>query len=310
MSDDAANGQRSGAEAGPGATLMAERRRQNMSLGDISRQLKLAVRQVEALERDDFSGFQNPVFVHGFIRNYARLLALDPNPLVRAADRILSPAPVAPETEIAAAVGARNAQRARISKWPAITGVAFAMLVAGMMYMGGRSDTASKPRTDPVESQVAARAGKAEKQVAHKQSERSATEKRSTEKPSEYQTEEKRVAEQYTGSERSSAAMPREAAPGREAASGPIVSAEAGEPGPRIVVRMIFEQESWVEIKDRNGNSIFGQLNAAGSRRSVSGEPPLTVVVGNATGVQLFQGDQSIDLAPHMRVDVARLTLE
>jgi cytoskeleton protein RodZ len=65
-----------------------------------------------------------------------------------------------------------------------------------------------------------------------------------------------------------------------------------------------------VEIKDRAGNTIFGQLTAAGSRRSVSGERPLTVVVGNAAGVRLFQGDKSIDLAPYTRVDVARLTLE
>ncbi len=73
---------------------------------------------------------------------------------------------------------------------------------------------------------------------------------------------------------------------------------------------MIFELDSWVEIKDRAGNTIFGQLNPAGSRRSISGEPPLSVVVGNAAGVRLFQGDKSIDLAPHTRVDVARLKLE
>ena len=84
----------------------------------------------------------------------------------------------------------------------------------------------------------------------------------------------------------------------------------AAETGARVTVRMVFAQNSWVEIKDRSGNTIFGQLNLAGSRRSISGEPPLSVVVGNAAGVQLFQGDKSIDLAPHTRVDVARLTLE
>jgi len=61
-----------------GAALLRERRRQGLSLGDISRQLKLSVRQVEALERDDYSGYKSPVFIHGFIRNYAKLLGLDP----------------------------------------------------------------------------------------------------------------------------------------------------------------------------------------------------------------------------------------
>jgi cytoskeleton protein RodZ len=84
----------------------------------------------------------------------------------------------------------------------------------------------------------------------------------------------------------------------------------AAEPGARVTVRMIFEQASWVEIKDRNGNAVFGQLNPAGSRRSASGEPPLSIVVGNAAGVRLFRGEKAIDLAPHTRVDVARLTLE
>ena len=41
-----------------GVVLLAERRRQGLSLGDISRQLKLSVRQVEALERDDYSAYK------------------------------------------------------------------------------------------------------------------------------------------------------------------------------------------------------------------------------------------------------------
>ncbi len=77
MNETATNG-RSSVPGGAGAALLMERRRQGLSLGDISRQLKLSVRQVEALERDDYSGFTGPVFVHGFIRNYAKLLNLDP----------------------------------------------------------------------------------------------------------------------------------------------------------------------------------------------------------------------------------------
>ena len=106
MSEAATNGQIS-APGGAGAALLVERRRQGLSLGDISRQLKLSVRQVEALERDDYSGFTGPVFVHGFIRNYAKLLNLDPGPLIRAADQILNPPPPpsAPVTVIASQIG-------------------------------------------------------------------------------------------------------------------------------------------------------------------------------------------------------------
>ena len=50
MNDAASGGQPlPGADPSPGATLLAERRRQNLSLGDVSRQLKLSVRQVLSL---------------------------------------------------------------------------------------------------------------------------------------------------------------------------------------------------------------------------------------------------------------------
>ncbi len=111
-------------------------------------------------------------------------------------------------------------------------------------------------------------------------------------------------------------AQPREPVP---AAKSPVApssarpdagNAVAAETGARTTLRMIFDQESWVEIKDRNGNTIFGQLSPAGSRRSVSGEPPFDVVVGNAAGVRLTYKDENVDLSAHTQVDVARLTLE
>ncbi|MGH8632043.1 MAG: DUF4115 domain-containing protein, partial [Burkholderiales bacterium] len=95
-----------------------------------------------------------------------------------------------------------------------------------------------------------------------------------------------------------------------EPAPAEETQAAAGEPIRVGVVRMIFEQESWVEIKDRAGNTIFGQLNPAGSRRRASGETPLSIVIGNAAGVRLTYNDEEVDLAPHTRVDVARLTLD
>jgi cytoskeleton protein RodZ len=76
------------------------------------------------------------------------------------------------------------------------------------------------------------------------------------------------------------------------------------------VVRMRFARESWVEIRDRNGRKIFSQLNPPGTEQVVSGLPPLSLVVGNANGVQLTHNEQPVDLGPHIKIDVARLTLE
>jgi len=75
-------------------------------------------------------------------------------------------------------------------------------------------------------------------------------------------------------------------------------------------VRFVFDEESWVEVRDRNDTVIFYQLNASGTTRRVSGLPPLTIVVGNAHGVRMTYAGQPVDLARHTKIDVARLTLE
>ncbi len=264
MNETATNGQ-SSVPGGAGAALLMERRRQGLSLGDISRQLKLSVRQVEALERDDYSGFTGPVFVHGFIRNYAKLLSLDPEPLIRAADHILHP-PVPASEPVAAAASPPVTRRRRIGIAPAISAVAaVAVVVAVGVLVGNRGG--SKPASEEPAAVVQAALPK----------------------------------------ETAPAARPIAAQPAAKPAAGNAVAAE---PGERATLRMVFDQESWVEIRDRNGNTIFGQLSPAGSRRSVSGEPPFDVVVGNAVGVRLTYKDEAVDLSAHTQVDVARLTLE
>lgn len=266
MNDAATNGQAS-APGGAGAALLMERRRQGLSLGDISRQLKLSVRQVEALERDDFSGFTGPVFVHGFIRNYAKLLNLEPEPLIRAADRILSP-PVPVSGPLAADASPPVVSRRKIGMVQAASAGAVVVVVVVFAVLIG---TRGGSRPAPEEAVIAPA-----EQAA---------------RPKEHTPAAKPAAEQ-------TAARP---------AAGNAVAAE---PGERATVRMVFDQESWVEIRDRSGNIIFGQLNPAGSRRSVSGEPPFDVVVGNAAGVRLTYKDETVDLSAHTQVDVARLTLE
>src|SRR6185295_13382661 len=124
--------------AAAGAALLKERRRQGLSLGDISRQLKLSVRQVEALERDDYSAYKGPVFIHGFIRNYAKLLGLDPEPLIRAADVLLKPPSVASadsttQPEVLRAPG----KTGRSLPWGLI-GLALFAGIAISVYFGGR----------------------------------------------------------------------------------------------------------------------------------------------------------------------------
>ncbi len=75
-------------------------------------------------------------------------------------------------------------------------------------------------------------------------------------------------------------------------------------------IKLDFDDESWVEIKDGTGAVIFARLNPAGVQQVVSGEPPLDVVIGNARSVRLTYRNKPVDLGPHTRVDVARVRLD
>src|SRR5262244_3600486 len=67
---------------GPGARLRAARENAGLSLDQAAQQLKLAPRQVQALEDEDFAHLPGRTFTRGFVRNYARLLNLDPEELL------------------------------------------------------------------------------------------------------------------------------------------------------------------------------------------------------------------------------------
>src|SRR3954465_8026700 len=75
-----------------GEQLAEARQSRGMSIGEIAQQLKLSPWQVEALEANDLKRLPSPVFVRGFIRNYARLLKLD-SALVMPVSEHHAPAP-------------------------------------------------------------------------------------------------------------------------------------------------------------------------------------------------------------------------
>ena len=80
------------AMAGCGRRLREAREAAGLSLADVGERLKMPVRVVESLEREDWSRLGAPVFVRGQLRSYSRLLGLGTEPIVAAS----GVAPVAP----------------------------------------------------------------------------------------------------------------------------------------------------------------------------------------------------------------------
>jgi cytoskeleton protein RodZ len=322
-----------------GTILSVERKQQGLSLSDVARQLKLSPRQVEALERDDFAAFRGKLFVHGFLRNYARLLKIDPAPLIKAADRVLNPPPVEPEREIKiverpqAAVsefsrvptedknGGTATGSVEVAHYPSrmvmLGAVAVVVLIVG--YAARHQDSRPTPMPETRTTKGLERSERAE--VASK----------TPSKPISPQREEgdARAKEQKIAQSRpiDSATLPaakvvadgkppdaqKVDSAGTSEAKAPDAVARDSRPtagvADSLTLHMVFEQESWVEIKDVAGKTIMAQLNAAGSERTLTGNSPLSVVVGNANGVHLSINDRVVSLEPHTQFNVARVTL-
>ncbi|HYK14201.1 MAG TPA: RodZ domain-containing protein [Burkholderiales bacterium] len=265
-----------------GEQLAAARANRGLSITEIAQHLKLSPWQVEALEAGDHRRLPSPVFVRGFIRNYARLVKLDPAGLLEGADReppaaALSRGALGPSAEIPYPI----ARRVNWYKYAILAAVALIPLAVYEFYYLDTSESGIK--TGQVESppQVAAD-----------------TSTTATPPPGV-------LPSTVLGDAPASSAAPVEAS---AATSSPATGA-AARPGEHIV-RLRFARESWVEIRDRSGRKIFSKINAPGTEQTVSGLPPLQLIVGNANGVEVTHNEQPVNLGPHTKVNVARLTLE
>ncbi len=68
----------------PGARLRAGREAAGLKLADVALELRLSVDTIDALEHDAAEKLPAPIFVRGYVRNYAALLGLPAQELVEA----------------------------------------------------------------------------------------------------------------------------------------------------------------------------------------------------------------------------------
>ncbi|MGB8518463.1 MAG: RodZ domain-containing protein [Gallionella sp.] len=305
-----------------GATLREARLRMGMSVADVCAQIRLAPRQIEALEADDFSRLPEMAFVRGFVRSYAKLLHLDAANLLAA----LPPAQLVSEhiepasVEVPFSIKQLSAQQNQ--NW----------LIASAVVMVGVIAFAIWHFSTP----------KAEKNAA-------------TEKPSvseaaivlpEQNAAVSSVDEVNAGIDPDApvsavqpvpelapalAATPAPAAKAPPATAVPVlkpatslVQTSASKPQAASSVapvsaskgteklRLVFDAESWTEVKDAQGKILSSQLNAAGSELSLNGSAPYELVIGNAKSVHVYRQGKAVDVDAHINStsEVARLSVE
>ncbi|HZH56447.1 MAG TPA: helix-turn-helix transcriptional regulator [Burkholderiaceae bacterium] len=88
------------APTGVGPTLRSMREARRISVNEVSQRLKFSVRQIEALEAEDWSRLPTGVPLRGFVRNYARYMEADVESVLVLLDNQVGP--TAPRSIMAA----------------------------------------------------------------------------------------------------------------------------------------------------------------------------------------------------------------
>lgn len=308
--------------AAVGAQLRRVRENRGETTGDVAHALKLTSRQIEAMEAGRLDLLPGPAFARGFLRNYARYLGVDPAAVLiafefEAGAQAVELLPVSNAEGVMPTGGASRAVQIPAAL---VAGVLLVAVIAGWYFdwfqMPGEPVAVTEQVSEPASPGEATHTSEAVAVPA----------------PG--------VTSPAVGSV-SPVLAPMPAPPAVATATAPMNPipvapvAPAGAPAadsappanvpaivppapvveaPRTdgVAHMVFRfgGESWVEVRDASGAIVYSGISNAGSTRTVQGKPPFALVVGNARQVSLEYRGKPYDLSPHVRVSVARLTLE
>lgn len=275
-----------------GSALAQAREAAGWTVEDVSHELKLSLATVVALEKEEFAAAGAPVYVRGFVRSYAKLMGFDEH----AFDAALAARYAASESPtLTPSHGTR-----RSVNWGERYSWAFSYLVGTALVLtliwtiiGFDSDSqrqiaAVPPPAAPVQPGPASSAASTERTDGLLAAGMEAASDRS-----ELTDDSARLIDTPTPPAPVMASM----APFSTAAAAP-------DPDSRSLA-LDLAGTSWVEVYDRHSQRVaFGTL-PPGLHQFV-GEPPLLVLLGNATGATVRVGGQRVDFGPFLRANVAR----
>ena len=311
-------------QSGPidvGQSLRLAREGRGISMYEASMALKLSLKQVEALETNDWSQLPRTV-TRGFVRNYARYLELDAGPLMAALDGTQMPR--GPELRVAGGAPVNMPREGHGDRhdYARVVAGLVALLLALLAYFFVPTETwqttldsvkamvmGGTATNDASSSESAPEPASEAVSVTHGASSAGA----STASESAGSAAQSMPVLTVPAMPPTSATPAPGAAPASVSAvssSAPVASPTTSPAASSAALSFSFTRPSWVEVRDRSGQVIFSQTNQAGSQREVSGQPPFTVIVGNATYVTVQYKGKPVNLSPRSRDDVARLTLE
>lgn len=276
---------------GPGKTLRQARLDLRLSPEDVAAQLHLAARQIVALENDDYANLPQATYVRGYLRNYALLLGLTPDPILDSYSRLT--ASNKPQ-RIGLESGARPREDRDAQVRSASLIVGALVVVLAIAWWQGRDDfeNTTPAQTPPAEVAQAPA------------TDSSAIPPPATTPPPAVAPADAVPMPPPADRVRPPVATPPPAA---KPVTPPTKPVPSNLPRSRIVINA--DQESWVDIRDAQQNRLVYETVPAGRVVALEGVPPFSVFLGNVDGVTVSIDGQAYDARKHKRGTTARFNI-
>ena len=274
----------------PGDLLRYEREQKGLTVEMAAGQSRIKHSVLTAIESGKTSDIPS-VYLRGYIRNYARFLGVDSADIEGRLEHVKG---AEPEVRTVFTV---KTKRGNTEKWlKASSYLAASVLIATLAWQFTHeavrfSQGESQLTAEPVESgEPATQSAGPDKRPANTHINASIASAETLGKPRE------RVSN--SAAEQAWAAI-----------SGAPEAGEKDTSRPHSL-SLIASADTWVEISDAIGDQLEMDLIRAGSSREYEGQAPFDVMIGRASAVVLEMDGSTIDLGPHTRGNVARMTLQ
>lgn len=284
-----------------GGALRLAREKQGLTLHDVASKLKISGRQIESIEADQFASLPESTIVRGFIRNYAKLLKIEAEPLLDAYN-VLVPTkePLAFTVKPSTTMKVSSYKKPKTGRYIGVGLLVLLLLGAWVFYQSYiEKPSPTLPIAEEIEPlpEPALPAAERAEQVIDL-----TLPAASTAVPASA------LNAPAVGAD--SVAALAAAAPAQTIAAAPVeaiaVAPDAG------IAKLEFNanQETWISIVDASGKEIYNKTIFAGGRENFSAKLPINVVIGNAGGATMSMNNKSVNLGPHTRSNVARIKVD
>lgn len=292
----------------PGSVLRAEREALGVTVREVAETLNLSMTMVEAIEADDLDRLPGLVFARGYVRAYARLLELDPEPLMERYPKInVDPARTEAPTEPPLWEWIRRRPGLVIGGALALVVLMLVLLVTWLWPDGEPAPETAQAQTPSGRPAIPAAPTDADSAtlvpggVAGTAAVGGSA---PTESSGSGPAAGTLTAETAAGETR---AVPAQTGAGGDEADSVRRITPTGED--RLAFR--FGNDCWVEVRragDTNEN-LYSDLRRGGTSLELVGQGPFWIRLGDAPSTDLVYNGEPVPLAPHTRNNVATLVL-